>query len=217
MVDLYSFYEDVLQAGGFYQELKRHNEASDDLKLSKENILVRANDIRMDMPLLYGDSAADKKVLILGLEPRHTDNVFNIFRKENRVYGTPFAVDRWFKSGNKGIYATAFKPFLSDSRLFLFSDFVKEYKVLDPTNKSINDSIARESFQLNFEEKYRPILEKEIDLFSPDIIIALGKTDVSRKIPAAWLNNYGIRVIHHPVSGNFKRMQDGMNAIFQND
>ena len=38
MVDLYSFYEDVLQAEGFYQELKRHSDVSDDLKLSKENI-----------------------------------------------------------------------------------------------------------------------------------------------------------------------------------
>jgi hypothetical protein len=217
MEHLYSFYEDVLQAEGFYKELKRQSEMSNDLRGSNENILVRTKDVRMDMPFLCGDFKADTRVLVLGLEPRHTDDLFNIFRVENRVYGTPFGVDRWYTSRNKGVYASAFKPFLSDSRLFLFSDFVKEYKVLDPSNKSVNDSYARESFQVNFEEKYRSILEKEIDLFSPDIIIALGKTDVSRKIPEAWLNNYGIRVIHHPVSGNFKRMQDGMKLILQND
>jgi hypothetical protein len=97
--------------------------------------------------------------------------------------------------------------------LFLFSDFVKEYLVIDPSNKIKNSTHARFNFEELFESKYQHLLEQEIKLFNPNIIIGLGRTDISKKVPHGFIKNFDIQVISHPINGNFPRMQKSMDEI----
>lgn len=231
MDNLLKFYEQELSADGFYQLLNSklagapNQYNSSNLLLGKINSennsteseempLVEKGDVRFDMPILIGNKKAKERILILGLEPRHTDDFYNIMKVKNRVYATPFGIDRWYSKSKQSIYASAFKDFLSNDRLFLFSDFVKEYNVIDPNLKNQNDQQARQNFQELFEMKYKNILEQEIQLFKPTRIIGLGKTDIRKKIPSHLLSEYAINVISHPTNGNFNKMINEMNSLF---
>lgn len=226
LLNLLSFYERSLEAPGFYRYLhqKKHltPENYNPLNLLlppyessqiEINIEVEKGDIRIDMPILIGSEHADQKIMIIGMEPRHTNDHFNLMRLNNRVFATPFGIDRWYSKSNKGIYASAFKPYLTEERLFLFTDFVKEYEIISLEEKGLSDAHARKSFQLKFENNYQTILEEEIALFQPHLIIALGIKDVSQKIPVHWLEKHQVNIVHHPISGNFRRMQNSMNNL----
>lgn len=225
-LDLLSFYEKSLEAKGFYSHFHQKKQltpenynplnfllppySSSQIEISIE---AKKGDLRFDMPMLIGSINPSQKIMIIGMEPRHTNDHFNLMRLNNRVFATPFGIDRWYSKSNKGIYASAFKPYLTEERLFLFTDFVKEYEIISLEEKGLSDAHARQHFQSKFENNYQTILEEEIALFQPDLIIALGIKDVSQKIPAAWLAKYNVKVIHHPISGNFRRMQNSMNNL----
>ena len=227
MDNLFNFYEYQLEVEGFYSKLKglinsKPNQYNLGLLLpSTENFyvnnsndcIVNAGDIRIDMPMLIGTINSRTRILILGLEPRHTHDFYNVLKKDKMVYATPFGIDRWYANVKQNVYASAFKKYLTPDRLFLFSDFVKEYFVIDPTNKINNSNQARLKFEELFESKYQRILEQEIELFKPNIIIGLGKTDISKKVPSSFIKNYDIQVISHPINGNFPRMQNSMDGI----
>lgn len=232
MKKLLSFLESELDAIGFYNSLavaikkvpNSYNNKSlflGETVVFKEGIsetkkpIVQKGDIRIDVPVLIGDVKSKHRVLILGLEPRHTDDVFNIMKVGNKVFATPFGIDRWYSDSKQGVYASAFERFLSSDKLFLFSDFVKEYWVADPGLKGKNDELARENFKQLFDKKYRLLLEKEIELFEPTMIVALGKVDISKKVPKSWLEKYNVQVIAHPTNGNYKRMQTAMMNLMK--
>ena len=143
MIKLLSFLESELDAIGFYNSLavaikkvpNSYNNKSlflGETVVFKEGIsetkkpIVQKGDIRIDVPVLIGDVKSKHRVLILGLEPRHTDDVFNIMKVGNKVFATPFGIDRWYSDSKQGVYASAFERFLSSDKLFLFSDFVKQ-------------------------------------------------------------------------------------------
>jgi hypothetical protein len=58
-------------------------------------------------------------------------------------------------------------------------------------------------------------LEEEIKIFSPTLIIGLGKGDISRKVSKTWLNEFNVKVISHPTNGNFNRMQSELTEILK--
>ena len=227
MHNLFNFYEHQLAIEGFYSRLNglinsKPNQFNQGLLLpSLENFyitnsndcIVNAGDIRIDMPMLMGNINPEKRILILGLEPRHTHDFYNVLKKGEMVYATPFGIDRWYANVKQNVYASAFKKYLAPEKLFLFSDFVKEYYVIDPSNKIKNSTQARFKFEELFESKYQHLLEQEIKLFNPNIIVGLGKTDISKKVPSSFLKNYDIQVISHPINGNFPRMQKSMDGI----
>lgn len=230
MEKLFQFYESELGAKDFYSTLKHKSKESSDI--FNQNIIfsknesntsifhndqpiVKSGDIRIDMPILCGNINSKNKVLVLGLEPRHTDDMYNIMRIENKVFATPFGIDRWYSKSKQSIYASAFEKFLNRDALFIFSDFVKEYKVPDPNQKSLNDQTARANFENLFEDKYKTILEKEIKIFEPTLIIGLGKGDINKKIHKSWLKEFNVNVISHPTNGNFNRMQTGMSEVLR--
>jgi hypothetical protein len=229
MIDfIYSFYENTFGATDFYAYLKQKREINSleynphillsEKSIAKQKIngacMVEAGDLRIDMPMLIGNVEAKKRILVLGLEPRHTDDFYNILKKGKMVFGTPFGIDRWYSEAKQNIYASAFQKYLSPERLFLFSDFVKEYEVIDPSNKIDNNTRARIRFEELFRTKYQNILEEEIALFKPDIIIGMGKTDIYGKVPTGILREHNIKVICHPINGNYQRMIKGMDEIF---
>ena len=114
----------------------------------------------------------------------------------------------------QNIYASAFHKYLAPDRLFLFSDFVKQYEVIDPNNKNKNGNNARDRFKHLFESKYQNILTEEIKLFAPHIIIGMGKIDISNKVPKDFIKDNKINIICHPIRGNYPRMIKGMDEIF---
>jgi hypothetical protein len=230
MDKLYKFYEAELGGKNFYGILeKKIREKSNHFNQSilfpgvdssslitySESEEVRSGDIRIDMPTLCGNPNSKLKILFLGLEPRHTDNMYNIMKVGNKVFATPFAIDRWYSNSKQSVYASAFKKFLSKDGLFLFSDFVKEYEVFDPKQKGLNDEIARTNFKNKFSDKYQTILEKEIEIFEPTIIIGLGKTDINKKVDKKWLKQFNVNIISHPTNGNFNRMQNELTEILK--
>jgi hypothetical protein len=230
MNELLSFYENELGAKEFYSVLKEkskespnffnpnilfNNIGSDVSKVSSDLPKVKNGDIRIDMPILCGNIKSQRKVLFLGLEPRHTDDIYNIMKIGNRVFATPFGIDKWYSKSKQSVYASAFEKFLKLNALFLFSDFVKEYKVVDALKKASNDQQARTDFKTLLDNTYKSILEKEIKLFEPTLIIGLGKGDISRKVPKIWLKEYNVKVISHPTNGNFNRMQTELAEILK--
>jgi hypothetical protein len=133
----------------------------------------------------------------------------------NKVFATPFGIDRWYSNSKQSVYASAFKKFVTSDGLFLFSDFVKEYKVIDPKQKKLNDENARANFEKKFSETYKAILEKEIEIFEPTLIIGLGKTDINKKVDKQWLKQFNVNIISHPTNGNFNRMQSELTEILK--
>jgi len=231
--ELYEFYESTLDSNGFYnclaQKIKDnpglYNErlliespTTSDVKKNNLNIIVKKGDSRFDMPLAIGNSSAKERILILGLEPRHTDDFFNLMRVGNKVFATPFGIDRWYaSSGKRNYYGTAFADFFNTNRVFLFSDFVKEYKVSDPNDKKQNSEDARNNFKNLFDHSYKSILEKEISIFKPALIVGLGKTDILKKVDKSFLEENSINVISHPVHGNINRMKLAMHKLLNNE
>ena len=227
--ELFSFYENELGGKDFYSVLREKSKASPNFfnpnmvftKIDSGSKVhynipdVNKGDIRIDMPVLYGNIKSKRKILFLGLEPRHTDDMYNIMKIGNRVFATPFGIDKWYSDSRQSVYASAFQNFLKADGLFLFSDFVKEYEVPNIKQKSLNDQLARANFEKHFREKYKSILEKEIKLFEPTLIIGLGKGDISRKVPKNWLKEFNVHVISHPTNGNFSRMQNELSEIMK--
>jgi hypothetical protein len=226
MEKLYQYYENELGGRGFYNGLKFKSEETP--HLFNPNIIcsnanssndvsniakVNSGDIRIDMPIFCGNVNSKRKVLFLGLEPRHTNDIYNIMKIGNKVFATPFGIDKWYSKSKQSVYASAFEKFLKQDGLFLFSDFVKEYSVLDVLNKKSNDQLARNNFRILFESKYKSLLEQEIKLFEPTLIIGLGKGDISRKVPVDWLKEFKVQVISHPTNGNYNRMQSELSKI----
>ena len=233
MKELYEFYESTFDSNGFYnclaQKIKDnpglYNErlllespTTSDVKKNNLNIIVKKGDSRFDMPLAIGNSSAKERILVLGLEPRHTDDYFNIMRVENNVFATPFGIDRWYASlGKKNIYGTAFSEFLNINRVFLFSDFVKEYEVNFPFDKNKDDENARKNFQPLFELKYLAILEKEISIFKPNLIIGLGIGDIKKKVDKYIIEKYKINVMSHPTNGNINKTKEAMQKLLNRE
>ena len=230
MDKLYQFYENELGGNGFYsllmhktkestnqfnQNIVFNNTDSSISKVSSDVPKVNNGDIRIDMPILCGNIKSQRKVLFLGLEPRHTDDIYNIMKIDNKVFATPFGIDKWNSKSKQSIYASAFENFLKLDALFLFSDFVKEYKVIDALKKTSNDQQARSNFKTLFDNRYKSILEQEIKLFEPTLIIGLGKGDISRKVTKTWLNEHNVKIISHPTNGNFNRMQSELAEILK--
>lgn len=227
MKNLLNFYENKLGAKDFYNVLKE--KCIEAPNLFNPNIVfgnfesssitisgfpkVDNGDVRIDMPILCGNVNSKRRVLFLGLEPRHTDDTFNILKIKNNVFATPFGIDKWYSNSKQNVYASAFEKFLNLDALFLFSDFVKEYNVIDIINKNSNDHQARVNFKNLFDNTYRSILEQEIKLFEPTHIIGLGKVDISKKIPKVWLKEFCVHVISHPINGNYNRMQRELSEI----
>ena len=118
MDKLYQFYENELGGNGFYsllmhktkestnqfnQNIVFNNTDSSISKVSSDVPKVNNGDIRIDMPILCGNIKSQRKVLFLGLEPRHTDDIYNIMKIDNKVFATPFGIDKWYSKSKQSI------------------------------------------------------------------------------------------------------------------
>ena len=180
-------------------------------------INTSVGDLRIDVPVWFGDLSKDVRIVVLGLEPRDTDQKFNIERVGNKVFGTPFGVDRWnYKSSvfrkpqNK--YFKPFNDMVSNENHFvLFSDVVKSYEVVHTDNK-INDSNARETFKSKY-IKEKDNLMKEMEFIDPTHIITLG--GVAYGTIKKMLPDYNVIKVRHPSNGGSLIALKQINELFK--
>jgi len=185
-------------------------------KSNGEEITTTVGDSRIDVPVWFGDLNKSVRIVVLGLEPRDTNQLFNIERVGNKVYGTPFGVDRWnYKSSvwrkpqNK--YFKPFNKMVNDENHFvLFSDVVKSYDIVDVDNK-INDSHARENF-ISKSIKEKDNLMREMELIDPTHIITLG--GVSYGVIKKMLPDYNVIKVRHPSNGGSLIAMEQINKLF---
>ena len=182
-------------------------------------IECNTGDIRFDIPVWFGDMFNSKaRIIVFGLEPRDTDSAFNIEKIENRVYATPFGVDRWIESSSvkrrpQNKYYRVFNELVNDqSNFVLFSDVVKDYLVVSKYNESRkNDKIARDLF---FEKAYAGLdfLKEEIELIKPTHIITLGLD--SFNFIKSNFSELQIIKLRHPANGGENLAKKQIKDLF---
>lgn len=182
-------------------------------------IECNTGDIRFDIPVWFGDMFNSKtRIIVFGLEPRDTDSTFNIEKVENRVYATPFGVDRWVESSSvirrpQNKYYRVFNELVNDhSNFVLFSDVVKDYHVVSKQNENRkNDIIARELF---IEKAHAGLdfLKEEIELIKPTHIITLGLD--SFNFIRSNFNEIQIIKLRHPANGGESLAKKQIKDLF---
>jgi len=171
-------------------------------------ILTKNGDIRIDLPVWFGNPENARKIVVIGLEPRDTDKSgsLNIEREGNYVFATPFAIER-----PHGPYYPVFQPFFNKNEAFIyFTDVVKSYEI-NTNDKSSDDKHARQSFrkkallELSF-------LKRELEIIQPSKIIALG--NVSFDFLYKTLGKmYDIRKVRHPSYGGSRLAHQQFSEI----
>ena len=170
-------------------------------------IETQKGDIRVDLPVWFGNSNSIKRIVIIGSEPRDSDKSgrLNVERNDRYVFATPFALDR-----PKGKYQHAFSEILSKPDIFAyFTDVVKEYEV--GINKENDDKKARELFHASA-LKGKDFLLEELDIIKPSNIIALGNNShqLLNKILGS---NFTIDKIRHPSYGGSIKAKEELRSL----
>lgn len=178
------------------------------------NIITNSGDNRVDLPVWFGDPNSKNKLVIIGLEPRDTDESgrLNIDRVGNNVFATPFALER-----PRGPYYSAFKDLMNNGHSFVFfTDVVKAYAVIEKGNKKINDEYARQSFQKNAADG-KSFLLNELEIINPSKIIALGNKsfDFIKKLLKDKYEIEKIEKVRHPSYGGAIKARQKLSAILE--
>ncbi len=174
-------------------------------------ILTESGDIRVDLPVWFGETNATNRILVIGLEPRDTDKsgLLNIERVNHYVFATPFALER-----PRGPYYTAFNDLTNREDTFTyFTDVVKTYQVCSVQNKQQDDRIARQNFSQKAQDEL-PFLLKEIEIIKPTKIVALG--DKSFAFLKGFLDDkFDVQKVRHPSQGGAKIAKQQLTDIVQ--
>jgi len=161
------------------------------------NILTQVGDIRVDLPVWFGNADTKKKIVVIGLEPRDSDKTghLNIERINNYVFASPFALER-----PQGPYYAAFKNLMNSNKIFTyFTDIVKTYEVNNINDKIKDDAFARQTF-LKKATANKAFLLNELEIINPSKVIALG--DKSFFFLTQLLGNkYDVLKVRHPSQG----------------
>jgi hypothetical protein len=185
--------------------------------INKNGITVNDGEFRIDVPVWFGDlSTAKKRIIVFGLEPRDTNPDFNIEKIGDKIYATPFGIDRWndfssVKRKPQNKYYRVFKEIISDMNNFiLFTDIVKDYHVVSNTNEGRkNDLNARITFYSKA-EKELPNLINEINNINPTHIITLGNDSYT------FLSKYYPKItfrLRHPANGGETKAKQMLKEI----
>ena len=196
--DNYTTYKSFLS--GYEEKVK--------LESSKEKIQTKDGDIRVDLPVWFGNPNAQMKIMLLGQEPRDTDKEgdLNIERVDKYVFATPFALER-----ERPIrYHAAFSPlFKKEIDAFIyFTDVVKEYEVTG--NKENDDNLAKKLFLKKAKEN-SPFLEEEIRIIDPTMIIAIGSK--SHYFLVRHLKKSAKKISHPAHRGGIGKANDQLNEL----
>lgn len=173
-----------------------------------ETIEALSGDVRIDLPVWFGNINAERRYIFIGLEPRDTRNDFNVEKVNNEVYATPFGIEKSYSRYNK-----LFVPFVSTPNTFhLFMDVVKKYEVLNKQDKSVNDKNARKNFP-RLSMASREFIKKELEIIRPTTIFCLGSK--TNSFMNKYFANYHIIPITHPAAwGGMKKAEHQLKMNF---
>ena len=158
-------------------------------------------DLRVDLPVWFGDSNATNRIVVIGMEPRDTDKSggLNIEKKGKFVFATPFALEI-----PKGPYHSSFQELINPKDAFVFfTDVVKFFEVSG--DKLNDDKNARKTF-LKKAHEHKEVLLKELDIIQPTKIVALGN-DSFNVLKKILLNTDRLIKVRHPSQGGAKIAQ----------
>jgi hypothetical protein len=173
---------------------------------------VKVGDSRIDAPVWFGDLATAKvRIVVAGMEPRHSDNKFNVMRVGKKVYASPFGADKW-RRNSKSIYYQAVSPLLVPDVFVLFTDLVKDYQVESLTDKQVSDKKARKEFAEKFLDHtgklfsvgYRRMFEQECSAIAPTHLIAFGRETEQLLAIAGYTPLY----VCHPANGGMNKAKE---------
>lgn len=183
-------------------------------------VQVEVGDSRIDAPVWFGDLATAKvRIVVAGMEPRHSKNEYNIMRDDNKVYASPFGADKWRKD-SKNIYLQAVSPLLVPGVFVLLTDLVKDYQVTSITDKQANDKKARLDFAKKFladtgklfNVGYRQMFERECAAVVPTHLIAFGRETEQLLATAGYSPLY----VCHPANGGMNKAKEQLANLITN-
>ena len=182
--------------------------------------ICRVGDIRIDVPVWFGDFREAKiRICVVGLEPRHTDDLFNNLKKGKTVFASPFGADRWnddFRVRGKPHkkYRRALAPVLNGNYFLLLTDVVKEFQVKSEQKKQ-NDTRAKRRFP-QLARTWGACLKAEIAIVKPNLIVAFGKRAekaLAKQLAFAKIN---VVFVRHPSYGGEKSALEEIEAALLN-
>lgn len=186
-------------------------------KIIRKEIDTKIGDMRIDVPVWFGDiSKAKLRYVVLGLEPRDTNKMFNVERVKNKVFGAPFGADRWninssVRGKNQNKYFRVFEDHINDANCFiLFSDVVKFFHI-KYADKGTNDSEARSLFN-RYAQDELTFLKKELKIINPHKIITLGN-DTYNVVNSLIGNKFEIIKLRHPAQGGEKLAKEKLQKL----
>ena len=173
---------------------------------TSENIDTVSGDIRIDLPVWFGNIKSKNRVVFIGQEPRDTRKDFNIEKVGNSVFATPFGIEKSYSR-----YFKLFEPYLNNAdTFFLFMDVVKEYEVLNHDDKTVNDKNATDNFLKKSDEEF---IKKELDIIEPTIIICLGEK-AYKFMKKPLFSTYNVKQITHPAAwGGANKAKEQLQEI----
>lgn len=183
-------------------------------------VQVEVGDSRIDAPVWFGDLATAKvRIVVAGMEPRHSEDKYNVMRDGKKVYASPFGADKW-KKDSKNIYYQTISPLLVPGVFVLFTDLVKDYQVTSITDKQVNDKEARKNFAGKFladtgklfNVGYRQVFERECAAVVPTHLIALGRETEQLLATAGYSPLY----VCHPANGGMNKAKEQLANLITN-
>jgi len=131
--------------------------------------------VGIDFPTWFNINTSNtKRIMILGIDPLRSVNAFEGYDLNNQtLIGTPYAMHRKsMREGNQGILRSywGFVKSLIDKNYGIYlTDIFKVY-FMSQNQRSYNHKYFIENKQKHLKQ----ILEKEIEMINPDLIIVLG-------------------------------------------
>jgi hypothetical protein len=181
------------------------------------NLISNQADIRIDVPIWFGDLLnAQKRIIIFGLEPRDTNSAFNIEKIGSKIFASPFGIDRWndftsVKRKPQNRYYRVFKELIANSKNFvLFSDIVKDYPIISENNQNRENDINARALFFSKAEKELKHLTEEIKNINPTHIITLGSDSYT------FLSKYYPKItyrLRHPANGGETKAKQMLKEI----
>lgn len=133
----------------------------------------------IDFPYWFGNISAKKRIMVIGIDPLRNENVFNKVKadKNNDVLiGTPYALHSIkMREGRTRPY-WEFINSLSQDHFVYLTDIYKTFFYTDSSKKERSYVYYKQ--HPSKLSSIRNILEQEIELLKPDLIITLGKESI---------------------------------------
>jgi hypothetical protein len=177
--NIYSFWKDGFDE--FAPEIPADVKIISDKNLisSCQDVPENSSLLGIDFPIWFNTPEEKLKILILGIDPLRNEKTFTQF-EENRekkvIIGTPYALNSAkMRKGRQKHYWTLINNLSKENFVYL-TDIYKTFFYFGEGKKQR----SYDYFQEKNISKHKELLQKEIHLIAPDLIITFGKISYSK-------------------------------------